>query len=214
VNTGEGAGSWRGGEHLPVQLPQPGPGIGAELVGQPQPDLFVALQRVGLPAAAVQGEEQLARDPLVERVFVGAGRQLGDDVRVPAEAELDVVVVELGGDPLGVQRLAGAQRPRRVQAGERRPPPARERLPQQRRRCLVVAAACLPRESAEPVQVHRILVDDDGISARTPMDLAREQGAQPGQIALQCGDGPRRWVLTPYSGGELIGGDDPIRICQ
>ena len=188
-----------------MQLLQRRAGVGAELVGQPHPDLLVAPQRLGLPAAAVQREEQLAGDPLVERVLVTERRELGQDARVLPAAEPDVDEVELGGQPLELRLAAQAHRPRRVEPREQGAAPAGQRLGQQRRRGRVVGAARTGGEAAEPVQVDRVLVDPDGVPAGPAVDLARQRRTEPGQITLQRLRGPQRRVVAPNPNGELVG---------
>ena len=48
----------------------------------------IGLERFGLPAAAVQGEHQLAVEVLAKRLLRYGGLQLRDQISVPAEREL------------------------------------------------------------------------------------------------------------------------------
>ena len=69
---------------------------GSELRARLHPDLLdqraaraaIGLERLGLPAAAVQGKHQLAVEVLAKRLLGDGGLQLRDQVRVPAEREL------------------------------------------------------------------------------------------------------------------------------
>ena len=137
----------------PAQRPA---GIRAELVEEPQPHGLVSGQGVGLPPAPVQGEHQLAGQPLVQRVRRRLRGQLGEQLGMPAGAQRPVVAVELGGEPLGVEGVADLVRPRGVQGGERLPAPEAQGLIEDRRALRrVVGRAGLGDEPAEPVQVHR-----------------------------------------------------------
>ena len=53
----------------PFELLQRGAGVDAELVEQRGPAVPVGLQRFGLAAGPVEGEHQLAAQPLPERVL-------------------------------------------------------------------------------------------------------------------------------------------------
>lgn len=204
---------WGGGEHLLVQQLEAGTRVGAQLVGEAQPDPLVALQRLGLPPAAVEGEEELAGQPLVERVLLGAGGELGEQGGVLPAPQLRVVEVELGGEPFGVQRLPRAGRPRGVQPGDGRPLPQPQRIPEQVRGRAVVGVVRFRGEPAEPVEIDHVVVDVCDVPAGPVADLAAGR-SQPGQVGAQRRDGPRGRVLAPDPLGERGRGDDPVRVDQ
>ena len=117
-------------------LGEDGPLEAAQLLARLQPELLVEKaaaglvdgQRVGLPAGAVEGEHELATEPLAQRVLLDELLELGHELRVASE-------LEVGVDPLleGCQALlleAGARGPRErsVELRERELR-ARERAP-------------------------------------------------------------------------------------
>ena len=102
-----------------------------ELVGEREPRRAVDLERLGLPAAAIERKHQLAAQPLAERVGGDERLQLADERGVAAERELgvdpllegdDAQLVEPGGLEPGELLL--------VEVCERRAVPERERLAQ------------------------------------------------------------------------------------
>ena len=80
------AGSWR--EDRLVQRRSSAPGLDADLLDQRRPRPAVRLERLGLAAAAVQREHQLAVQTLAQRLLRHRGLQLGDQIRVPAQRQL------------------------------------------------------------------------------------------------------------------------------
>ena len=64
--------------------------IGAQLVGQGLAEILVRAQRLGQPVGPVQGEDELAPELLAQRELPGEAGQLGDQLVVPAEAEIGV----------------------------------------------------------------------------------------------------------------------------
>ena len=78
----------------------------AELLGQLPPGILVGAQGFRLPAASIEGEHQLAAQPLAERMRDDERFQLRDDGAVPAECEL------------GVEPLLERAQPEFVEAGD------------------------------------------------------------------------------------------------
>ena len=76
-----------------LHRPQLATGFETELVDQPAPGLAVGLQRVGLAAAAVERQHQLAAQALAKRVFRDQGLELTDQLRMASQ-------FEVGGDPI------------------------------------------------------------------------------------------------------------------
>ena len=135
-----------------------------------RPPLAVRLERLGLAAGAVQGQQQLPAQALAQRLAGDERLELAGDLRMAAEREVRVDAVLERRDPqllqprdLGLEgRLVG-------QVGERRPAPQRERLVQQRRRGgRVGGRAALGRESLEAEEVELVVVD--------PQLRSRERG--------------------------------------
>ena len=109
-----------------VQVLQRGGRVDAELGVELRAGMPVVGERVGLPAAAVEGQHQLAGQTLVQRGPFGLRGQPGEQLRVVAKAQFDVGVVEFGGVPLFDQRGPHAVQPRGVQACERLATPEAE----------------------------------------------------------------------------------------
>ncbi len=119
-----------GGQDALVQGAQLGSWLDAQLVDQGLAGLGEDAQRVALPATAVEGEHELGAQPFAQRVVGGQGDQLGDDLRVVAQLQVNVherlgdadapldepvaLVLGVGADGAG-QRLALEQRQRRTQ---------------------------------------------------------------------------------------------------
>ena len=84
-------------------------GVDAELAGEQFADPPVGGERVGLPAAPVQRQHELAVQPLPQRVPGHQLLQLGDERVVPAERQVGVDAGLQRGQPQFLQ--AGGLRP-------------------------------------------------------------------------------------------------------
>ena len=121
-------------QHLPLELLQLRRGVEPELVGECEPRGAVDLERLGLPAAAIEREHQLAAQSLAERVGGDQGLELADERRVAAELELGVdPLLERGEAQLVEPRGLEAREVLLVEIGERGAAPEGERLGQERR---------------------------------------------------------------------------------
>ena len=78
------------GEDGGVQAPERLPGIDAELVGEQVADAAVGGERLGLPAAAVQRQDELAMQPLTQRMLGDQLFQFGGQRVVPAKRQVGV----------------------------------------------------------------------------------------------------------------------------
>ena len=115
-------------EDLPLQGLQLGARLDPELVHEPAPRRAVGLERVGLAAAAVERDEQLALEPLPERVRGDQRLELGQDVLVAAEREVGLDPILERGEPQVLEPPDLVLRERLVrEVGERRAAPERER---------------------------------------------------------------------------------------
>ncbi|OMI36250.1 hypothetical protein SPAR_27166 [Streptomyces sparsogenes DSM 40356] len=199
---------------------QRGAGVGAQLVGQPPPDVLVPIQRVRDPPAAVQGGDELAHHPLVQRMPLRPSGQLGQQLGVVAVAQPDVGEAQLGGEPLLVH--GGAQRvePGGVHGGEGVPAPQPEGLLQERGGVLVpLRGAGLGHQVAEAVQVHRRGIGAEQVSAGLPGDAhllggGRQGPAQPGDAAVQRVQGALRWPVGPHPVDQLLRRHHPVGVHQ
>ena len=107
------------------------------LLARLQPELFVeqppkrleALERVGLPPRPVQGEHQLAVQPLAVRVLGDERLELGDELIVPAEREVGLDALLERDEPqlLQARDLSGGEILVN-EIGQRRPAPERQSL--------------------------------------------------------------------------------------
>ena len=184
-----------GVQDLAVQLPQRRARVGPQLVGESAPQRFVPLQRLGLAAAAVERPHQLAHEPLVGRVGFGVGGQSTEDSGMLAEVQGQVVAVQFGREPLGLQAVADGVRPRRVQAGQRLATPQLERAREQVLRLRGVGGRSGPsHQRPEAVQVDRRRIDHDDVAAAAPRDaqvvVRGQRPPQPRQVAREDVAGP------------------------
>jgi hypothetical protein len=75
---------------MQLELPQHRPGVDAELLDQRPASALERMQRVGLPATAVQREHQLAAQALAKRVLRDERLELRDQLVMAAECQLSV----------------------------------------------------------------------------------------------------------------------------
>ncbi|GAA2839505.1 hypothetical protein GCM10020220_030570 [Nonomuraea rubra] len=178
------------------------------------------VERVALPAAAVQGQHELGAQPLAQRVVGGERDQLGDDLGVVAELQVHVherlddadtpldqavaLVLGVGADGAG-QRLA-------LEQGQRGPQGAGALG-----RFAGLAGglglldAALEAGQVEGVlrQAQRVAAADRGeqLGAGAGGPVGFEHGAQPGDVRAQRAQGPRRGLLAPHRVDHLVRGD-------
>src|SRR5207244_950171 len=93
----------------PLQL---GVGLDTELLAQRPPERLVAAQRLRLPAGAIQGEHQLAREALSDGVLGGERFELSYELVVASEGQVGLDPVLDDGEPLLLQasRLLSRER--------------------------------------------------------------------------------------------------------
>src|SRR5262249_8372051 len=121
-------------QNAQLELLQHRSGVDPELLGEQPTPALEHLQRVGLPAAAIQRKHQLATQPLAERVLGDERLQLRDQLVMSAERQV-------GLDPIADRRQPELLQPRDLTLGERLTPeigqrlavPERERIAQTRR---------------------------------------------------------------------------------
>ena len=110
-----------------LQLAERRPRLEAELLVEHAPRFPVRLERLGLPAAAVEREHELPAQALVEGVLLDERLELGNEVDVPAEVELGVDQVLRRRQPQLLETGDLDGRERLVdEIGERRAAPERE----------------------------------------------------------------------------------------
>jgi hypothetical protein len=125
-------------EHGPVQRLQLGPGLDAEAVDERCPGARVRLERLGLPAGAVERDHELPAEPLAQRVVSDQPFELGDELAVAPVREVGVDPVLDQREPELVEARDLGLRPRLVpelvqdgpaEDGERRPHALRRPIP-------------------------------------------------------------------------------------
>ena len=95
-------------EHGLLDLPQRGPRVDAELLGQDRPRPLVRAQRVGLTARSVQRGHELRPEALAQRMLLHQRFELTDQLRVPAEQQV------------GVDAVFDRREPRLLESGDHR----------------------------------------------------------------------------------------------
>src|SRR5205823_14556530 len=115
-----------------LELLQRAARLDAELVDQHAAALAVDGQRVDLPAAAIEGEHQVAAQPLAQRLVAYECRQLTHQLLVAAELELGRDAPFERVEPQIGQATGGREGERLAcELGERLTAPQAERLAQQ-----------------------------------------------------------------------------------
>ena len=128
--------------------------LDAELVDERGPRRAEGLERLRLPAAAVQGEHQLAAQALSQRVLARQRLQLADELVVAADREIGVdPVLERGQPQLAEPRDLALDERLVGQVGQRRPAPQRERRAQLLRRRRGIRAVGLGDEPLKAREV-------------------------------------------------------------
>ncbi len=152
--------------------------------------MLVGAQGVGLPATAVQGDHQLAPQPLAERMPGGQALELADHGRVGADRQVGVDAVLDGGEPgLGQPHALGPGPPLRGQAGERFAAHEVERCPQVDDRAARIVREPGPRpghELVEPFEVGAEVVRREGVAGIGRRD--RLAGKVGGEAPAQARD--------------------------
>ena len=162
------------------------------------------VERLGLPARAVEGEHQLLSRPLTKRMLGDDGLELAHQLGVPSGGEVavdslleaaEVQLVETGD--LGL---------RKIRVGE-----LRERRAAPERECL----ARLPvfQVSLEPREVELVRVNSDQVAGRLrEQALGVEHLPQLRDVDLERLLRRFGWLVLPECVGEALGGDDLVRM--
>jgi hypothetical protein len=141
-------------QDLRLQLLQLRAGLDPELLDEAHPRRLVGVERLRLPAGAVEREHQQAPEGLAQRVLADERVELADDVAVAAE-------LEVGVDPLLERNKAQLLQPVRVrlrpcvegELGERRAAPEAERLAERAPLGLGVGRT---RLAQQPLEAHGV----------------------------------------------------------
>jgi hypothetical protein len=76
------------GQDAGLEFPQGRSGVDAQLADQTITDFCVGTQRLGLPSAPVQGEDEQLPQALAERVFPAPRLQLGRQLTVVLQTQV------------------------------------------------------------------------------------------------------------------------------
>ena len=118
-------------EDRALELAQSRARLQSELLVEHLPRVPVGLERIGLAAAAVEGEDEVAAQPLAERIARDQAGQLRDQLAVSPELEIGLEpILERGETQLFQRRHLGGGEGH-VQPGERHSPPERVRCSKQ-----------------------------------------------------------------------------------
>ena len=206
-------------EDLLLQLLQLRARRDPELVDEQPVPVLVDLQRIGLPARAVEREHQLRAAPLAERLGANELFELADEASVVTEREvgLDALLDRLGAEPLEPRALF-LREGEVGRIGERRAVPERERLPQLLGRLLGPslgerrsARRCAARRSGRcrARRARRAARYPGGCVTRV---LGRQELAELVDVAVQRGRRRRGRALAPDGLDQPVGRDDLVRV--
>jgi hypothetical protein len=207
-------------ENRALELLEPLAGLDPELVDEGLSRPSIDIERLGLPAGAVEREHQLAAETLAERLARHQLLQLGDHRSVPAEREIGV-------DPLLCRRKARLLEPRagvpsellRLELREGGPAPELERLSQRSRGLLRLAGIELLRaladEELETIEVELAVLDADRITGCLRQHSIRaDRLAELRHVHLERLRSSLRRRVTPEVVDQPPGGDDAVSIQQ
>ena len=107
---------------------QPSARLDPQLIDHGPPGLPVNLQRLGRTVTAVQGQHQLAAQPLPQRKLLDQFGQLADQFVVPAQIELQREPFFVGGDAMLIQPARCRLHQLAVDTVKRGTPPQPERI--------------------------------------------------------------------------------------
>jgi hypothetical protein len=198
-------------EDLQLESLQRRPRVDAELLDQRPAPALVHVQRVGLPATAVEREHQLAAQALAEHVLGDQRLELRHKLALAAERQVRVDAVLERREPQLLQPRDLALRVRlAAELGERLAVPERERVAQERRPLGRIVV--LPRpgdQRLEPRGVDLVRRDVQQITGRArPDPLGADQLAQARDMPVQRGLRRARRLLAPQRLDQLRAGHD------
>ncbi len=213
------------GEDAPLEVLQGPSGLDAQLLGEGAAAGGVPLERLGLAAAPVEREHELATQPLAQRVLLDERLELAHEVAVAPELEVRLDPLLQAGEARFLEAGDLALGPLLIgEVGERRPAPQGECLAERRRRAGGVTGrerrASGGRQLLKAVEVELPGRQVQEVTGRAGLDRAgtgavgRHGPAQLGDVhlhGLACG---RRGRLPPELGDQPLGRDDLVRAQQ
>ena len=210
------------GQDRPLERLQRRRRLDPEALDQRVPRRAVRLERLGLPAGAVQREHQLAAEALAQRVLGDEGLELGDERRMPAERELRLDPLLERREPQLLEPLD--RPPRRTTRRRGRRAAARATGSSASRSSAAAAPASsraarplgLRRQALEAREVEVVVADAERVSGRPRLDRSRraERAPQLRDLPLHLrdrGDGRAAGVQVVR---EPLDRHDAIRVQQ
>ena len=227
VDGGSGGDLWSGGgrragecrvlaQHLLVQLLQRRGRVDPQLVGEHRAVVRVAGQGVGLPAGAVEREDQAAAQAFAERMGVHELLEARDGVVPAAGPQREV-------DPQLLRIEPQLRQPGRLGTGEllvgelreRRPAPQSQRLVERLERVQPAAGpASLGDQALEAVGVGAAGGEHVAGRPREQRRLRAEHATQPRHQDLHRVRGVGGLVVAPHGRGEAVDRHDLARVHQ
>ncbi len=198
-----------------LQAPQLGPRLQPERLHERVAGVAEDVERLGLPARAVEREHQQRADALAQRVLVDQRAQPADRLAVAPGVEV-VLERQLGRRQMQLLEPAHLRGRERLleHAGERGSVPERERLARQLTTG-AVAVGGMGHEPLEPQRVDRRRVDLQLVAASVGRDPRRailgQQPAQLGDVLLHHLRGGRRRLLAPEPLDQPLDRDGRVR---
>jgi hypothetical protein len=202
----------------PLQLAKGRRRLEAELLQQQLPHLAVDLEGLGLAAAAVEGEHQLAAEPLAQRLGGDQALELADQLGPGAKGQVGVdpllhtdqaQLLKAGDLGLGERLVA--------EVGQRRSPPQGQRLGQRVGGLggspVGQGLATLGEQALEPAQVDLVGDGPEQVSRRPGHQPALRQGpAEPRHGGLEGVGRPRGRVLAPQLDQDALAGQHLVGV--
>ncbi len=190
--------------------------VDPELLGQELSGPLERGERVGLPARAVEREDQLPPQAFAERVVCGERLELADDLGVPAEREHGLrTVLDRGQAQLIEPGRLGKQRPLLAEVGERGTTPERERLVEGADRGLRFdgeEASRVAEQRLEVKGVHLRRVRAEHVAGAAALDALGAEGlAKVRRVALERVAGRLGRLLAPHLVDQDLGRDEVVR---
>lgn len=193
-------------------------GLDPELVHEELPRLLVGGEGLGLPSSPVEGEHELAAQPLAIRVPRDERLELGHELGTAAQREVEVDALFDRGEAQAVEPGDLGLRERLLgEVGKRGAMPECERLSQRARgeRRLVARPElpCLPDEPLESVEVELVVLKLEEIAgSRRANPLGTERLSQPRDVDLDRLPRARGRVIVPEAVDQPVDRDDIVPV--
>ena len=182
-----------------------------ELLDEELAAFAVDLERLRLPARAVEGEHQLRPQPLAQRIGADEPLELGDEVGVLPDRQLRLGALLEEGEAELVEPRDLLLRERLVaEVGQRLAPPQGERLVEERRPAHGLARPRLVDEAPHAGQVELLGPEPNDVARRARLDRIRaERLPQLRDEVLERRHRGRRRLTGPERFDEPVDRDDP-----